>query len=426
MAKKVNNQGKGPAAPRQRLPQVVKQRPSVPFDSLIRQARLDPGLLAPGELAQLQRMVGNQAVGRLLAQTTPAQVAQRKGNLPGSNGSGVIQAVFDDIFKQTGEDIFVLKNGEVLTKAQGRGYMARITAGDASVLEELNLYGKDKIDEFYKEAIQNQTLEFGLGKDPKSDRCVIIAGLEGGVDWKPFNRKDLIPLAHSHPYTFARKLKQQVLISDLFNNKRLGTLVLPSVGDLWLAADDKVPVHTVYTPYKVIEDGGEYYVTDDESKVNNNSNNNNNNNNDNNNNSNDNSNNDKVDVKDFLSFEIRDAKTNGMNFVGTLKAIWRGKSILETTITATKFNKAIDPVKQGEDTKEEESSSELEVINANNLTVSNDEGDNFTNYENNKKFQETMKSLGEKSKEIDEEFDFGDDNEEEFEVVEEENTNENN
>lgn len=337
MAKKVNNQGKGPTAPRQRLPQVVKQRPYVPFGSLIRQARLDPALLSPRELSQLQRTMGNQAVGRFLAQTAPVQAVQRKGNLLSGNGSGVIQAAFEDIFKVTGEDIFVLENGKVLTEAQGRGYMARITAGDASVLDELKIHGQEKIPGYLSEGITKQEREFGLGKDPNSDRCVIIAGLKGGVNWDNFKREDLIPLAHSHPYTIKRKLGEQVLISDLFNDEHFGTLVLPSVADLKLAANDKVPVHTVYTPYKVIKNEGKYYVTDDKFKVNNN-------------NNNDNSNNNKVDVKDFLSFEICNAKTDDWQseYVGTLKAIWDGNSILETPINASESDKATEPVKKGE------------------------------------------------------------------------------
>jgi hypothetical protein len=52
---------------------------------IIQRAKLDPGSLTPGDMLQLQHMIGNQAVGRLLAQTAQHQptqkmsLAQRRG-----------------------------------------------------------------------------------------------------------------------------------------------------------------------------------------------------------------------------------------------------------------------------------------------------------------------------------------------------------
>ena len=44
--------------------------------TIIQQSRLDPGSLNPGDIRQLQRMVGNQAVGQILAPTRSPGVAQ--------------------------------------------------------------------------------------------------------------------------------------------------------------------------------------------------------------------------------------------------------------------------------------------------------------------------------------------------------------
>ena len=70
--------------------EIVAQQQTDPA-ILIQRAKLDPTSLTPGDVMQLQRMVGNQAVGRLLAQTAQHQTNQkmslvRRAYEPGSRG----------------------------------------------------------------------------------------------------------------------------------------------------------------------------------------------------------------------------------------------------------------------------------------------------------------------------------------------------
>jgi hypothetical protein len=51
--------------------------------TIIQKARLDPRLLTPGDVLQLQRTMGNQAVGRLLAQKAQRQPIQKEENNTG-------------------------------------------------------------------------------------------------------------------------------------------------------------------------------------------------------------------------------------------------------------------------------------------------------------------------------------------------------
>jgi hypothetical protein len=51
--------------------------------STIQRARLNPGSLTPADILQLQRTIGNQAVGRLLARTAQPQPIQKKENHTG-------------------------------------------------------------------------------------------------------------------------------------------------------------------------------------------------------------------------------------------------------------------------------------------------------------------------------------------------------
>src|SRR5690242_8798048 len=58
----------------------------------IQAARLAPHLLTPGDVLQLQRTIGNQATGQILAQATQRRPVQKKENstgLPDNLKSGI-------------------------------------------------------------------------------------------------------------------------------------------------------------------------------------------------------------------------------------------------------------------------------------------------------------------------------------------------
>jgi Domain of unknown function (DUF4157) len=68
-------------------PEVKNSEPSVPqtqhHAAVIRRASLDPNSLTPRDVLQLQRAVGNRAVGKLLGQTARRQLPPRRENLTG-------------------------------------------------------------------------------------------------------------------------------------------------------------------------------------------------------------------------------------------------------------------------------------------------------------------------------------------------------
>ena len=88
---------------------------------------------------------------------------------------------------------------------------------------------------------------------------------------------------------------------------------LPNPGHVWFAADEKVPVHTVYTPYKVVEKENSYYIADPSGIE---------------------------DKNDLLYFEIEDAQNTGKIddlygatiYEATLRTKWQNKTIKENTV----------------------------------------------------------------------------------------------
>lgn len=196
---------------------------------------------APARLMQLQRTVGNRAVQRM--------VASRLGT-----GSLLIQRVIPDKIKQD-DDIFY-RDG--MNEAKGRSIIERITQQDATALQDLQ--GDSLMLDYYNSSPENIfAQEWGLGLDrtDPNGEVVLIAGGKNGVNWAPY-LKDLIPLAHSHPFRKDRKIKNDLVLFDDINgvsgtqniSERLR--ILPSTGDVEFCAYQGIASHTVYTPYAVV------------------------------------------------------------------------------------------------------------------------------------------------------------------------------
>jgi len=196
---------------------------------------------AHDRLMQLHRSAGNRAVQRM--------VTSRLGT-----GTPLIQRVIPDHIKKD-DDVFY-RDG--MKEAEGRSIIERITKQDPKVL--LGLKGDSFMLDYYNSSPDNIfAQEWGLGLDrtDPSGEVVLIAGGKNGVNWAPY-LKDLIPLAHSHPFRKDRKIKNDLVLFDDINgvsgtqNITERLRILPSTGDVEFCAYRGVSNHTVYTPYAVV------------------------------------------------------------------------------------------------------------------------------------------------------------------------------
>ena len=86
--------------------------------TLIQRARFDPRSLTPSNVLQLQRtIIGNQAVGRLLAQHQPIQKKENKTGLPDNVKAGV-----EDLFDMSMDDVKVHYSSSKPAKLQAHAY----------------------------------------------------------------------------------------------------------------------------------------------------------------------------------------------------------------------------------------------------------------------------------------------------------------
>jgi hypothetical protein len=153
-------------------------------------------------------------------------------------------------------------NTHPLSVTEGRARIAAITRRDIDALTGLD---GDQYDlrYFLDDPERIFSIEWGLAREPFiiNPECILISGDKGGVQWKPFLRAGLVPLAHSHPYYDnghrGRALPAAGVLWDTIagvtqpQDLRGRMLVFPSCGDFAFAAAANLAVHTVYTPYTV-------------------------------------------------------------------------------------------------------------------------------------------------------------------------------